>query len=104
MIWATRVDIFRNFATADEAADFAAQFPKSMRLHMPILCGFEDGTIYSVGVSVTLNANGTNGGVNEAGIKRARRFLIALIDSGTTITYAQIPGSITVEEFLAATA
>ncbi len=103
-ISAVQANIYRNFATADEAAGFAAQFPKSMRLHTAILCGFEDGTAYRVGVSVTLDANGANGGVNETGIKRARRFLTALIDSGTTITYAQISNGSTVEEFLAATA
>jgi hypothetical protein len=92
--------ISRYFGTAEEAAAFAAQFPKSMRLTT------QEQWLgrYAVSLHTILTANGTNGGVNEAGIKRARRFLTALIDSGTTITYAQITNGITVEEFLAATA
>lgn len=68
-----------SFATVEEAEALVALFPKGAGLRTN-----QYGGVY---LHVTLKANGINGGINEAGVKRIRRILSSAAKNGVTIDY-----------------
>lgn len=90
------------FDTEEERDAFLAKFPKSVGLRKNV-CGVKDiGWVPCVQLRAKFRTDGVNGGVNETGIKRSRRFLSAIKE--------QIPGSreiswspISIDGFLAST-
>lgn len=65
------------FATKAEAEAFAATFPKALRVRVHSMTyGNGQPTTWTAGIAdVVLSANAVNGGENEAGVKRVRRFV-----------------------------
>lgn len=71
----THAGTYTRFPTVAAAEEFAAKFPKSCGLRVGGGCD-ADGTRYGVVTThVNLYADGVNGGVNETGVKRLKRFL-----------------------------
>ena len=84
---------YAKFDTREEGAEFIARFPKYVGIKQ-----FRDGNGFHF--RVTLSADEVNKGVNEAGIKRIRKFIELAGDLGWENPYRN--GYNTVEEFLAA--
>jgi hypothetical protein len=64
--------------TREQANEIAKTFPKSLGVKASTLGGVFDGKFEARGyltVDALLSKNGTNGGVNESGLKRIRSFL-----------------------------
>lgn len=68
--------------TPDEAAEWVAQFPKSLRIRLTTLTRPADGSyrngsevVPAAAIHASLLADGVNGGRNETGIARARKAL-----------------------------
>ena len=68
----------REFATKEEAAAFAATLPKSCKIRGSSISGHV-GDAWAcwgwISCDVSLTKDGVNGGVNEGGIARVRKFL-----------------------------
>lgn len=81
-IWATarpdgalsRIEAGAATSTFEEAQRVAATFPKSVKLVSTHLSGDPDGQSGYVSFNASFVANGTNGGVNETGLRRYRTF------------------------------
>jgi len=76
-----RVTFYIDTATVEEAREVAALFPKSVNARAKGLWGSAEhkGTVTMV---AKLAADGANGGVNETGLRRARRFVKVCQDHG----------------------
>lgn len=72
-------DVRGDFATADERDAFLASVPKSLGLKPSTLSTYDAAgsrvTVPTIRGGGRLLADGVNGGVNEAGLKRLRRLL-----------------------------
>lgn len=86
-------DLVAHFATPEAAAEFVAAQPKALGLHATSLHTTVDGTARGERVvvgyvkgNVKLVKDGVNGGVNETGIKRLRRWVadLAPVDGQAT--------------------
>lgn len=67
------IEVSSIVATADVARDLAAQFPKSVKLRGGGISGCSEGSGY-ISLLVDLRPNGSNGGINETGLRRYRSF------------------------------
>ena len=74
------------FATMEEAEEFAGLFPKSARMNAHRVSSSR-GDYYRTGVTIDLHSNGVNGGVNETGIKRIATIRKAAAKAGMTTTF-----------------
>lgn len=83
---------------AEEADALAALFPKGVRIKRSSLGGHEDlgggrvdwdrpWTLHSLNFHAALGANGNNGGVNEAGLKRYRSLVKACEKAGIVVEF-----------------
>ncbi len=98
-----------DFATEDDALAFIAQFPKATRLKV---CNTrtDSGWVFRARTTIVLAENGSNGGVNETGVKRIRSALARVeklggaVTCGPTVRYHAEVGNEyrTVADFLAA--
>lgn len=93
-----RAAIMVYFETETERDAFAKSLPKWIGTYFGYCLDYDTGaTIPFAAIDANLTANGTNGGINETGIKRTRRFLSAI--TNLPITYGPF-SKVTVEEFL----
>lgn len=70
--------------SAEEASEIAAQLPKSLRIRVNRVVGEE---YVVIGFDAQLTANDSNGGANEAGIKRYRSLRKHLDRLGYTVEF-----------------
>ena len=84
-----------------ERDEFISSFPKSVGIRANINVGMRRQPIPIAQMRVNFRSNDVNKGINEAGIKRACRFLAAVAESGREIYYAPIENGMTIEEFIA---
>jgi hypothetical protein len=80
-------------ATRAEAEADAAAYPKGARLRVISFnggygaTGEQNWTVYYAGVRIELAANGTNGGINETGVKRLHQIERAAAKLGQDIVW-----------------
>jgi uncharacterized protein YggU (UPF0235/DUF167 family) len=88
--------------TTEEAVEFVALFPKSVKMYAGRLGQYEGPAKGYAQVRVTLTANGSNGGANETGIKRINSLLkVAKKNNIETIYSMTYENSISEDEFYA---
>jgi hypothetical protein len=96
-----RVAAAAYFDTVEERDAFISSFPKWVKVAATSTFVSGGPKIPTAMVNIGLIGNGVNKGVNESGIKRARRFLSAIVESGSEIHYPEVNNFMTVEEFMA---
>lgn len=80
------VEFVKYFETADEAAVFAAQFPKSQRIKTSTLTGSQ-WKLFSARVQFRFQTNGVTGAKNETSIKRFASFAKTVEKLGLEINW-----------------
>lgn len=84
---ASHVEISMFVDTRETAQMFVATLPKSLRVRATTMSLSGSQLLGMVSFRVSLNADGVNGGVNETGVKRYRRYLKALADAGVEVKW-----------------
>ena len=97
----TRVGAAVYFQTEADRAEFIASFPKWVKVAATVTYASGGPMVPTAMINVGLVSNDVNKGVNESGIKRARRFLTAIAEMGSEIYYPQVKNIMTIEEFIA---
>lgn len=103
-----RADARVFFNTPEERDAFVARFPKSVGVRsyrqavLSADCTSVEHYYFGAGIGVLLVANDANGGVNEAGIKRARRFISVLVKEFPNYSVGRSTKMVSVDEFLGA--
>lgn len=77
----------RHFVTPEEAAQYVATLPKALNVKASFYTDFDNVTRGLASFHVRLKADKANGGVNESGLKRLRRFV-------ATVPVSEIPPSV----------
>jgi hypothetical protein len=87
------------FTTNEERDAFVALFPKSVKVVATTLSGLVIDQPYAT-IQVALHADAVNGGVNETGIKRLRKFIAVATANGFELNFKQyFKNSLTESEY-----
>jgi len=82
------------FETADQLEAFIALFPKSVKVYATTTTTLSDSTIKpQASFGVRLTADAINGGVNETGIKRIRKYISVATANGYELEHVRCWGN-----------